>query len=126
MGWRSRISSIIRKQGMQLASKMRFLAVQFIALLDGRSLAAQCRPRQRDGAAARGGVRGLPRVRLTQPVEANGVFALIPSDCIAPLQERRLFQVWNPQTSEVRWMTAWDTTEDDVDRFAAAIREVVG
>jgi threonine aldolase len=71
-------------------------------------------------------VRGLSRVRLTQPVEANGVFAMIPPETVAPLQARRFFGVWNPATSEVRWMTAWDTTEEDVDSFAADIREVVG
>jgi threonine aldolase len=69
---------------------------------------------------------GLERVRVTQPVEANGVFAVIPPETVAPLQTRRRFQLWNPVTSEVRWMTAWDTTEEDVDAFATDIREIVG
>ena len=116
----------IRKQAMQLSSKMRFLAAQFIALLTDdlwRLNAAHSNAMATRLARA---VQGIPRVRVTQPVESNGVFAVIPAECVAPLQERSLFSVWNPETSEVRWMTAFDTTEDDVDRFAAAIREVVG
>jgi threonine aldolase len=116
----------IRKQAMQLSSKMRFLAAQFIALLSDdlwRRNAARANAMARRLAEAVGNV---PGVRVTQPVEANGVFARIPAECVAPLQERSLFSVWTPETSEVRWMTAFDTTEDDVDRFAAAIRAVVG
>jgi len=116
----------LRKQGTQLASKMRFLAAQLAALLRDelwRRNAAHANAMARRLAER---VRELRRVRLTQPVEANGVFATIPPETIAPLQARRFFTVWNPGTSEVRWMTAWDTTEDDVDAFAADIREVVG
>ena len=70
-------------------------------------------------------VRSIPRVRVTQQVEANGVFARVPPRHIAALQERAFFYVWNAEISEVRWMTAWDTTEEDVERFARAVREIV-
>lgn len=115
----------LRKQGMQLASKMRFLAAQFITLL-GTELwlenAAHANGMARLLAARVRDVRG---VTLTQPVETNGVFARVPPEHIAALQAQAYFYVWNAQTSEVRWMTAWDTTEEDVERFAAAIREIV-
>jgi threonine aldolase len=62
---------------------------------------------------------------LSRPVEANGVFARMPRERVAALQERALFYGWDAEASEVRWMTAWDTTEEDVDGFIAAIREVV-
>lgn len=115
----------IRKQGMQLHSKMRFMAAQFMALLGtdlwkrnagnanlmARRLAEQ--------------VAQVPGIRITQSVDANGVFAIVPPQFVEALQQRAMFYVWNPATSEVRWMTAWDTTEEDVDRFASAVREIV-
>jgi threonine aldolase len=115
----------VRKQGMQLASKHRFLAAQFDVLLDGdrwlRS-AAHANAMARRLAAA---VRDVPGVRITQAVEANAVFAIIPPAAVAPICEEFLFYVWNEATGEVRWMCSWDTTAEDVDRFAAAItREV--
>jgi threonine aldolase len=64
-------------------------------------------------------------ITITQPVEANGVFARVAPAHIAALQEHAFFYVWNADTSEVRWMTAWDTTEEDVERFATAIRAIV-
>jgi len=71
-------------------------------------------------------VRGVPGVEVTQPVQANAVFARIPPHAIAPLQQHFSFLLWNERTSEVRWMTAFDTTTGDVDAFAAAIAHEVG
>ncbi|MFN8646051.1 MAG: beta-eliminating lyase-related protein [Gemmatimonadales bacterium] len=115
----------LRKQGMQLASKMRFLAAQFVALLEGdlwHRNAAHANAMARLLAER---VRDVPGITLTQPVQANGVFARVPPVHIPALQERAYFYVWNPEQAEVRWMTAWDTTEADVERFAAAVREIV-
>ena len=115
----------LRKQGMQLASKMRFLAAQFVALLDGdlwQRNAAHANAMARRLADR---VRGVPGITITQPVQANGVFARVPPVHIPALQASAYFYVWNPEQDEVRWMTAWDTTEADVDRFAAAVREIV-
>jgi threonine aldolase len=64
-------------------------------------------------------------VRIAYPVEANGVFAVLPQHAIAPLQAVRRFYVWDESASIVRWMCSFDTTEDDVDSFADAVaREV--
>jgi threonine aldolase len=115
----------LRKQGMQLASKMRFLAVQFIALLGTDLWRENADHANRMARLLAARVKDVRGVTLTQPVEANGVFARIPPEHIAALQARAFFYVWNAETSEVRWMTAWDTTEDEVERFAAAIREIV-
>ena len=115
----------LRKQGMQLASKMRFLAAQFVALLDGdlwQRNAAHANAMARRLADR---VRDVPGITITQPVQANGVFARVPPVHIPALQASAYFYVWNPEQDEVRWMTAWDTTEADVDRFAAAVREIV-
>ncbi|HVX88689.1 MAG TPA: aminotransferase class I/II-fold pyridoxal phosphate-dependent enzyme [Gemmatimonadales bacterium] len=116
-----------RKQGMQLASKMRFLAAQVDALLaDGLwlRLAGHANQMARRLAA---GVEKLPGVRLARPAEANAVFAHVPDARIKTLQERHQFYVWKPGTdgtSEVRWMCSWDTTEQDVDAFVRDIGEV--
>ncbi|BDE07050.1 threonine aldolase [Vulcanimicrobium alpinum] len=115
----------VRKQGMQLASKMRFVAAQFEALLaDGLWLenAAHANRMARRLAAHLARIRG---VRLAYSVDANGVFVQVPRAAIAPLQVSRRFYVWDDEASVVRWMCSFDTTEDDVDDFAAAIdREV--
>jgi threonine aldolase len=115
----------IRKQGMQLASKMRFLAAQFLALLGTDLWRRTAEHANRMARMLAERVRDIPGITLTQPVEANGVFARVPPVHIPALQERAFFYVWNAATAEVRWMTAWDTTEEDVERFAAAVREVV-
>ena len=116
----------VRKQGMQLASKHRFLAAQFDALLEGDlwlHSAAHANAMARRLAER---VREVPGVRITQAVQANAVFAVIPPAAVAPICEEFLFYVWNDATGEVRWMCSWDTTEEDVDRFAAAIAREVG
>lgn len=117
-----------RKQGMQLASKHRYLAAQFEALFaDGlwRRSAAHANAMARrlgEGAA------GIEGVMLTQRVEANGVFARLPDPVIPPLQEAFPFYVWqagDDGTSEVRWMCSWDTTEGEVDAFVTRLRELM-
>jgi len=113
----------LRKQSMQLASKMRYVSAQLDALLAGdlwQRAAGHANAMARRLADA---VDGAPGLRITQPVEANGVFAVLPADVTARLQQDWPFYVWDEATGEVRWMTAWDTTEADVDRFVAVIRE---
>ncbi len=116
----------IRKQSMQLASKMRFLAAQFDALL-ADDLWQRCAGHA-NGMAARlasalADVRG---VTITRPVQTNAVFAVLPAEVIPSLQRDYPFYVWDESADEVRWMCSWDTTEEDVDGFAVAVREAVG
>lgn len=115
-----------RKQGMQLASKMRYAAAQFVALLTDdlwrrNALAA-------NSAAARlaDAVASVPGVKITRPVEANAVFALVPPAVVAPLQAAYPFYVWDEATGEVRWMTSFATTDADVDDFVATLTRLVG
>jgi threonine aldolase len=110
----------IRKQGLQLASKGRFVAAQFLALLEGdlwRRNAAHA------NAMARRLERAVQGVELTEPVETNAVFARLPRRAIRALQKRFPFYVWDESRNEVRWMTAFDTTEKDVEAFGRAVRE---
>ncbi|MFB4314337.1 threonine aldolase family protein [Actinomadura sp. 21ATH] len=113
----------LRKMGMQLASKMRFVSAQLVALLDGDLWlrnAAHANAMAQHLAAA---VRAVPGVRITQPVQANAVFAVIPPAVAERLRRRYAFSTWDERTGEVRWMCAFDTTEDDVAAFAKALAE---
>jgi threonine aldolase len=110
----------LRKQSMQLASKMRFVSAQLEALLTDdlwRRAASHANAMARRLADA-----VADHVSITQPVQANSVFAILPPEATAALQREFRFYVWDEHTGEVRWMCAWDTAEADVDAFAAAIR----
>jgi threonine aldolase len=114
----------IRKQAMQLASKMRFVSAQFVALLTDdlwRRNAEHANAMARRLAA---GVEGVPGVRVTDAVAANAVFAVLPPEVTTTLLQEFTFYVWNQGTGQVRWMTAWSTTPEQVDVFVARIREV--
>jgi threonine aldolase len=116
----------LRKQGMQLASKMRYLSAQMEALLTNdlwRRNAEHANRMARLLEQALVSIRGL---KVVYPVQANGVFAEIPREAIAKIQERYFFYVWNEEESVVRWMCSFDTTEEDVREFAGFVAEVVG
>ena len=115
----------LRKQSLQLASKMRYLAAQFEALLTDE-LWLRC-ARQANAMAARlaQGVGSVPGVTITRPVQTNAVFARLSPEATAALRERFAFYTWDESAGEVRWMCSWDTTEEDVESFTAAIRKAL-
>ncbi|MCL6590950.1 MAG: low specificity L-threonine aldolase [Firmicutes bacterium] len=115
----------LRKQGMQLFSKMRFLAAQFQALLSNDLWLKNAQNANRMAQLLASELAKIPQIRITQQVEANAVFAIIPSQYIPILQARCFFYVWNEDTSEVRLMTAFDTTEADIMDFVKLIKETV-
>jgi threonine aldolase len=115
----------LRKQSMQLASKMRFLSAQLEALLTD-DLWLRCATQANAMAALLAErVGNVAGVTITRPVHANAVFATLPPDAIAALRGRYDFYVWDEASNEVRWMCSWDTTEQDVEGFAAAVAEAV-
>jgi threonine aldolase len=116
----------LRKQSLQLASKMRFLAAQFDALLDGNLWLALASNANAMAARLAAAVQDVPGVRVTRPVQANAVFAVIPERARTELLREWPFYVWDEATGEVRWMCAWDTTAEDVEAFAAAVRAGCG
>jgi threonine aldolase len=116
----------VRKQGMQLASKMRFMAVQMEALLTNDLWRRNAEQANRMARLLEQEVRKIPQIKIVYPVEANGVFAQIPQPAIQEIQQRYFFYVWNEEESVVRWMCSFDTTEEDVRQFAQFVREVVG
>lgn len=115
----------VRKQGMQLASKMRFISAQFLALLSNELWRRSARHANTMAQRLAAGMRELPGVQITQPVQANAVFAILPQAVIPRLQLRHHFYVWDERRHEVRWMTAFDTSEQDVDAFVEAARELL-
>lgn len=116
----------IRKTFMQLSSKMRFVSAQFEALLSGDLWLRNATQANAMGRLLAEKVRDIPGVVVPRPVEANAVFAILPKDVTERLQKRFRFYTWNEATGEVRWMCSFDTTEADVDAFAAAVAEEMG
>ncbi|MEO8907110.1 MAG: low specificity L-threonine aldolase [Microbacteriaceae bacterium] len=118
----------LRKLNMQLASKMRFVSAQLIALLDGdlwlrsaqhsNAMASRLRGSLEE-AVASGSIAGL---NFSQATQANGVFATLPAGVADTLRASFRFYDWDAARNEVRWMCSWDTTESDIDAFVAAIK----
>ncbi len=115
----------LRKQGMQLASKMRFIAVQFEALLTNDLWRRSAEHANRMARVLEAEVRKIPQVRIVWRVEANGVFAQLPRPAIEKIKERYFFYPWIEEENIVRWMCSFDTTEEDVKAFAEAVAEAV-
>ena len=115
----------LRKQGMQLASKMRFIAVQFEALLTNDLWRRSAEHANQMARVLEVEVRKIPQVRIAWPVEANGVFAQIPSYAVEKIKERYFFYPWVEEQCIVRWMCSFDTTEKDVKDFAQVVAESV-
>jgi len=115
----------LRKQGMQLASKMRFISAQLDALLTSDLWLKSAQHANRMARLLEKKLSEIPQVKIVYKVEANGVFAKIPRPAIAKLQKRYFFYVWNEQQSVVRWMCSFDTTEQDVKQFARFVAETV-
>lgn len=113
----------LRKQGMQLASKMRYIAAQFDAMLTGQLWHRNADHANRMAQLLEAEVTNIPGIRITQKVQINGVFAVVPPEIVPELQKQYFFYVWNPEISEVRWMASWDTTEEDVNGFVKLLRE---
>ena len=115
-----------RMQGAQLASKMRFIAAQFDALFTDDLWLRSASHANRMATLLADGLSSLHGCRITQKVQANEVFALLPRQHIAALQGVASFQVWTESISEARFVTSFDTTEDDVTAFLAAARDLLG
>ena len=113
----------LRKMNMQLASKMRFISAQLVALLEDDLWLRSAHHANAMAQRVHDAVVGLPGVTIVRPVQANAIFAILPPGVADRLRARFRFYDWNEATGEVRWMCAFDTTETDVDAFANALRE---
>ena len=113
----------LRKTSMQLASKMRFVSAQLDALLTDDLWLRNASHSNSMARKLEQGVRQISGVDVVRPVQVNAVFAILPAAVTERLQKRFRFYTWDQATGEVRWMCSWDTSDEDVDGFVAAIRE---
>jgi threonine aldolase len=115
----------LRKQGMQLASKMRFIAAQFEVLLTNDLWKRSAEHANRMAKVLEAEVRKIPQVRIVWKVEANGVFAQIPMHAIEKIKKQYFFYPWIEDEGIVRWMCSFDTTEQDIADFVRVVAQAV-
>ena len=110
---------------MQLASKMRFVAAQFTALLTDDLWRRSAEHANAMAQVLAERVRPIRGVEVIYPVQANAVFARLPVDVIPILQQEFFFYPWNATRGEVRWMTSFDTEAEDIEAFATLIEKTM-
>ena len=111
-----------RKQSMQLNSKMRYISAQFEAYLSNVLWEKNAGHANDMARLLKQGIDDIPSVRITQKVETNGIFAIIPAQYVQELQKAFFFYVWDESTSEVRWMTSFDTQPEDIKTFVQLLK----
>ncbi len=114
-----------RKQGMQLASKMRFISAQFERYLTDDLCLELAAHSNKMARILEKEIRGIPGIEITQPVQSNMVFAIIPREITEALQKEYFFYVRNEMKNEVRWMCSWDTTDEDISGFVQLLRSLM-
>ena len=110
---------------MQLCSKMRFIAAQFDAYFDNDLWRRNAEHSNHMAQLLYKAVKDIPGVKVVYPVQANGVFAQLPRKVWKELQTHYFFYDWDEDADVVRWMCAFDTTEDDINNFAGLLKELM-
>lgn len=119
-------ASFFHKQSAQLFSKNRFIAVQFAALLENEQWRTMALHSNKMAQMLVSELRNIPEVTVTQQVQSNAIFAVIPKHAVEPLRKAYRFYDWNTETGELRWMCSFDTTEEDVHGFVKKLKEAIG
>ena len=114
-----------RKQGLQLCSKMRFLAVQFEAYFNNELWRRNAEHSNRMAQLLYNKVKNIPQVKVVYPVQVNGVFVQLPRNVWTELQKQYFFYDWDLDNDVVRWMCSFDTTEADIENFVAALKQLL-
>jgi len=114
-----------RKQAMQLFSKSRFIAAQYIAYFKDRLWKTLATHANQMAAYLASLVEGIPQVQITHPVEGNAIFAIIPRDVCNKLLEKHLFYIWDENLCQVRWMCSFSTTKEDIDIFISDLKSII-
>jgi threonine aldolase len=115
----------IRKQAMQLASKHRFVAIQFHTLLSNNLWLKNASHANRMAQALATEIKKIPQLKITQKVQANGVFVTIPAQYVKRLQEKVPFYIWVERISEARLMMSFDTQKEDIENFVGLVNRVI-
>lgn len=119
----SKDAKYIRKQSMQLCSKMRYIGAQFDAMLSNDLWLKTAKHANAMAKLLKTEVEKIPQIKITQEVQANGIWALIPKDKIEKLQEEYFFWIWDEHAGEVRWLCSFDTTKEDILGFVDLLKE---
>ena len=114
---------LYRKQAMQLSSKMHFIAAQFIALLSKDLWKQNATNANNMAKYLAVKLQAFPDIKLTQKVESNGIWAVIPKAMALKMQKAQFFYPWDEKKSEYRLMMSWDTTKKEIDDFVKVIGE---
>lgn len=115
-----------RKQSAQLASKLRYLSCQFIPYLENDLWLENARKANSSAYRLAEALKKYPQIRFTQKVESNQLFFTIPTEPLKKLQEKYFFYMWNEEINEARFVTSWDTTEEDIDDMIRTLDVVFG
>ncbi|MCL3781404.1 low specificity L-threonine aldolase [Prolixibacteraceae bacterium JC049] len=121
----SKAAKYYRKQSAQLFSKMRFVGAQFVRYFQDDLWKKMAAHSNEMAQLLADKVRDIPEISITQEPIANGVFAIVLPELIAPLQEAFFFYIWDKNRSEVRWMTSFDTQPEDIEQFVATIKKLL-
>ena len=121
-----REARFVRKQSAQLASKMRYLSCQFIPYLENDLWLENARKANSSAYRLAEALKKYPQIRFTQKVESNQLFFTIPTEPLKKLQEKYFFYMWNEEINEARFVTSWDTTEEDIDDMIRTLDVVFG
>ena len=113
-----------RKQSTQLYSKMRFIAAQFIAYFENDLWKTNATHSNKMASLLASKIEKLG-IKITQDVSANGIFAIVDDDVRDKLQQDYFFYPWDELNHEVRWMTSFDTTPDDIENFHNALEQLL-
>lgn len=115
----------IRKNNAQLFSKMRFIGAQFIAYFENDLWKKNATHANNMAKLLAGEIAKIPEIKITLPVESNGIFAIIPEKLIEPLRNHFFFYMWDETINEARWLTSFDTTEDEIYSFVILIKQLL-
>lgn len=111
-----------RKHLTQLYSKQRFISAQLIAYLKEDLWLRLATHSNKMAQLLKEGIDTLNDVTVTQKVETNAIFAILPEEKVKKLSEHYFFYTWDESTGEVRWMTSFDTTPEDVSHFISILK----
>ena len=121
----SKNTKFIQKQSMQLSSKTRYIAAQFCALLENDLWLNNASHSNKMANLLAHQIKDIPKITITQPVESNAVFAIIPKEYVKKIQKKYFFYVWDYTKSEVRIMCSFDTSEEDINNFVNHIKSIL-
>jgi threonine aldolase len=116
----------IRKQGMHLASKMRFISVQFLAFLNNDLWRRNARHANKMARIFADEMEKIPQCNITQKVEANALFVSLPRNIVDDIRKEHFFYIWDESVPVIRLMTSYDTEIEDIHAFIHSLKMKMG